>query len=414
MAEKVINRYVVLWIPKKLYGSVLPLSKLEIEAIKEDWSLYDKKIENLPVLCDNGEMKLNNVLFSEPSEPSYNKLYLDLILLNSESDDPSVRSIVVKCKKKINSEDEYATLFLRCEQTSQDGLVKYSYNYDDVFDKDNVLFNRKGNIIHAVYHAIKSFYHIHEFHDDDKDSILEPFCTNKDINIKNIDNEALMHYLNYFEMMFYGFVKDFSSQSISLANRNVKKARILKAYRYFLKRCTNAIGIGDYVNVLLLSKSNKSFFASFRDEYPDEHRIRSFYTGPSDQRTFSQKSKNLYLSIEYLKILKDRALYSLNLVESKMSVRLTEIASFLTVFGVIFAFVSYFSTPSSCDIKDIVKKTVPSSDVIKSVIIESIEPIHNHTDDLINYNTKKLVDSIELIPQKTKTISNFPNFLSPQ
>lgn len=54
-----------------------------------------------------------------------------------------------------------------------------------------------------IYHKIKEFYHLHEHHQaDDGDSMLKPYISSIDVDINQHDNEALLHYLNEYEIKF--------------------------------------------------------------------------------------------------------------------------------------------------------------------------------------------------------------------
>lgn len=55
----------------------------------------------------------------------------------------------------------------------------------------------------SIYHKIKEFYHNHNFHKpDDGDSMIPPFVSKTKVEIKSVDNEALLHYLNRYEQKF--------------------------------------------------------------------------------------------------------------------------------------------------------------------------------------------------------------------
>ena len=84
-------------------------------------------------------------------------------------------------------------------------MVKYSYVpkrlSDNGFRFDDSTFPE------AVYHIIKGFYHIHEFHEDENDSSLSAFISPKDIDIHEPNNAALQHYLKKHESTVLNLVK---------------------------------------------------------------------------------------------------------------------------------------------------------------------------------------------------------------
>ena len=51
----------------------------------------------------------------------------------------------------------------------------------------------------AIYHIVKSFYHTHEHHETDEDSLLTAYTSPDPIAIKDPDNKALVHYLQLYD-----------------------------------------------------------------------------------------------------------------------------------------------------------------------------------------------------------------------
>lgn len=139
---------------------------------------------------------------------------------------------------------------LKREQISSNGLMMFSYS--EVSD-GNLSFS-SAEFPTAIYHMIKSFYHIHDFHDNDSDSSLPPFVTNHRVDIRNNDNEALQHYLRT-----YSKVISDTANYIQFFIRRVrynKKEFSFETRDIIQKLCLYARGYEVYMGVLYHSKYN--------------------------------------------------------------------------------------------------------------------------------------------------------------
>ena len=123
---------------------------------------------------------------------------------------------------------------LKYEDSSHNGMVKYSYVpkrlSDNGFRFDDSTFPE------AVYHIIKGFYHIHEFHEDENDSSLSAFISPKDIDIHEPNNAALQHYLKKHESTVLNLVKwgkNLLRTVIDIEKQNQDKTK-LSIYETFL------------------------------------------------------------------------------------------------------------------------------------------------------------------------------------
>jgi len=106
-------------------------------------------LNELPVM-ENGDMQLNEINISDiPERP----LLLNIILKKAlDNEHPCRRSIEIECGKW--------KLFLNSEDTSRNGLIKYSYEYNS--DDANPLLNTEGNI--TDFTSIFSHnYHINSY-----------------------------------------------------------------------------------------------------------------------------------------------------------------------------------------------------------------------------------------------------------
>ena len=205
------TRFCVLWLPTTQHRPIAPLSEKEINDLKITLKNLGKKVDHLPIF-EEGNLYLKDILISDIvkkessnaeektlikelpdylkslfrpedikslengnfSEDDEKMLYLDLTL-KANSKNECMRDIEVICKKKENGKFiKIWNIDLKCEEVSRNGLVKYIY---DVNSDAGKLLDKDENLIHALYHAIKGFYHIHEFQDEGKDSILKPYST---------------------------------------------------------------------------------------------------------------------------------------------------------------------------------------------------------------------------------------------
>ncbi|MCM1031434.1 MAG: hypothetical protein NC410_08370 [Oscillibacter sp.] len=135
----------------------------------------------------------------------------------------------------------------------------FSYNFD-VEDK-NLEFVKQV-IKYPVYHFTKGFYHNHQFHSDDCDSILTAFISDKKVDIGSPDNEVLIHYLEQYEERFKTFVEQLKYDIAYLekiANEDDYKSILHSKYDIFYQTCNNILGEVIYYRTLFNSKYNHSF-----------------------------------------------------------------------------------------------------------------------------------------------------------
>lgn len=141
---------------------------------------------------------------------------------------------------------------------SRNGMVEYSYEETSIKKEgsDGFEFSSK-NFPEAVYHIIKEFYHIHEFHDPECDSSLAPYISNEKVDIHNNDNLALQHYLKCYERVLSNMVEAarYGLQMIREKQRENKGSEI-KAYNSYARMSILAKGYEAYLNALYDSVYN--------------------------------------------------------------------------------------------------------------------------------------------------------------
>ncbi len=114
-----------------------------------------------------------------------------------------------------SSKNERGEVSLSFIDACKNGMLYYSYTYDND--------NPYQKAIHiaipkAAYHLIKRFFHRHEYHSREKDSLLEAYIKPHKINIRECDSKPLQHYLKEFEIILSNRKEDFQAK-ISIANQ---------------------------------------------------------------------------------------------------------------------------------------------------------------------------------------------------
>lgn len=206
------NRYAVLWIPVTFHKSISPLQPNHPKCNEDIYSTHIRRPQGQPTkrIDTDEEIFLDNILISDQAPQ---KVFLNLQLHKATSAPSAstqtqlyppvpLRSVTIRVQATDNAGTLILneSLHLECIETSHNGLFRYRYEYDDT--ETRFLLDSKRNIIHAVYHAVKSLYHRHEYHDHGADSIIHPYCCAEDFSIKSPNNPALLHYLKLFENMF--------------------------------------------------------------------------------------------------------------------------------------------------------------------------------------------------------------------
>lgn len=301
--------YTVLWIPTIFHGHIT--------------SLIEKR-NNLKEIGD--DLNLDNVEISDGVGRNF--CYLDLTLKKAKDDTyPTKRDIWIHVRnvERISQHNEPADqilwignretrnpdyinnvdrlLKLECASVSRNGLVQFCYEIPDDFNpakQTHPLIDKNKKITHAVYHAIKDIFHEHIFHKTEKDSIINPYTNEKEIDIKSDDNPALLYYLGQFETI----LADSIDQINSIANRitefrsvdkgeGLHQALILS--QDLLERCVKALGFGVYYQALCYSKYNLSFK---KESFPGKAK-----PDISKEKEYYQCAINIENSLNYIRVI---------------------------------------------------------------------------------------------------------------
>lgn len=315
----------------------------------------------------NQHIQLKNILVSDNENP---EAYMELTLLQEgvtikdRKEEPEEkqqeekecyipkRHILIKARSVTGHQDE---LFLKCLDARRNGLFLYEYECPK---EKKYLLNSKNEITNAVYHAVKAFYHEHEYHDPNKDSLLPPFPCENPVDLTSPNNPALLHYLEKFEQIFLDeleLIKEFKIEcNINYARANKEKDALIEekkqkeeakekireewaqeyqdtitlmqrvlldnGYRRCLNYCSRVLSIHVYYQSLFYSKYNKLFDLrphyhpltyDFRKQWPSGKidssiiRLIPFHEEEStDCKIAYKKAINIHTAIEIIRIQK--------------------------------------------------------------------------------------------------------------
>lgn len=136
---------------------------------------------------------------------------------------------------------------------SHNGLFKYSLT---IPDDGNALVKIEDSGMAVfpcdIYNRIKEFYHRHNYHAvNDGDSIIKPFVTTEDIDIKKDNNEALRHYLCQYEKKF--------SDSFSMLSNLYESLIQKKRWGIYLKLMVGKGKHGPFYQMSTAIKGDKTY-----------------------------------------------------------------------------------------------------------------------------------------------------------
>lgn len=117
---------------------------------------------------------------------------------------------------------EYRPLLFHLSDWKDTGFVVYKLNLDD--DEDNFLCNRlRTSMSKAIYHYVKGFFHEHQFHGDDDDSLLNSFFSSVAVSLDDevIMREILHIYLQSYVDKYAGCVS-LSRETLHRVSENIK------------------------------------------------------------------------------------------------------------------------------------------------------------------------------------------------
>lgn len=223
---------------------------------------------------------------------------------------------------------------------SHNGLFKYRL---DIPDAGNSLIkiDAEGVAVFPcdIYNRIKEFYHLHNYHDvDDGDSIIKPFVTAQDIDIKADNNDALRHYLREYDSKFnrsFSLLAELYDMLMQKRRWTVYMKLMMGKGQHgpFYQMATAIKGDKTYCNTLLNSCYNKFVSAEVSDDGSEEERIQ--------QKEEVKEAKRRQFNIENITnsvgIMTERVTNHFSLSTSLISFWLAMFAILLSIFFFVFA-----------------------------------------------------------------------------
>jgi len=298
---------------------------------------HEHEIEPVIKPDENGVISIKDIEASDGIEP---KILINLTLFPTKD---------IEATAIFESGQQLDKLKLKYLDSRRNGLFLYEYEISE----HNYFFDRtKKNIIHILYHSIKSFYHVHE-RLEDGDGILTPYCSEHKTELDSPNNQALMHYLGEFEKIFIAENELWTQWKVELDKRyseiindlerecKQKKITVLEVlvrekltsielFKSFIKsqyeerifEFSKLLKMHIYYQTLFYSKYNKLFKIDLNNESSSyilnskclktSRQKRSLITlTPHNENTnltdidYCKKAINIHNSIESIKILKN-------------------------------------------------------------------------------------------------------------
>jgi hypothetical protein len=261
----------VLWIPTFYHDHLTAfIDKKHFKGTKEIDTTKDINLQNVEISDGMGNhfcyLDLTLKEAKNKKYPDIRDIWIGVRVLRRSGKQQSKKFSYGAAKN--NTKTQYKrTLTLKCKDVSRNGLIQYAYEIPEDFDPKkhtHPLINSDMCITHAVYHAIKEFFHEHKFHNSPKDSIINPYHHENKTLLSSNDNPALLHYLLHFEAIFLNAAKDIDKSVNKVMEYRQSPEGELMAYalnelKDLLEKCNKILGFGVYYWSLCASKYNNSF-----------------------------------------------------------------------------------------------------------------------------------------------------------
>ena len=272
--------------------------------------------------------------FSKPLENSIEKNISDIpgkeLVVRLELSEKGDFSVFSKTGERFELMVE-----LKRKQVSSNGLMLFSY--DSTSNEENGFRFTSTEFPTAVYHMIKSFYHVHDFHDSDTDSSLPPFVSSVIIDIQSKDNKALLHYLNNYNNVISNTVR-YIQFAIRSTRRNKEEIRP-ETRSGIQKLCLYARGYEVYMGVLYHSKYNTISNTESKDR-EWRHIACNIENGLRYIRTI-EREYGEYTQQRFVdKVIKDA---ESSLISSNKSIKISKISNYVGIASLIIGIISFFA-----------------------------------------------------------------------
>lgn len=155
-------------------------------------------------------------------------------------------------------------------KSCSNGFFLYQFETDDEEFETAALALKN-----PIYHCVKGFYHKHQHHSTDCDSILDAYVeADAETDIDIPDNKPLIFYLRQYEKRFKDFAEqlEYDATYLTKISEEPEYREILyrEKYEMFNQRCFNVLGEIIYYQTLLNSECNHSYQVNSSRKYsPD-------------------------------------------------------------------------------------------------------------------------------------------------
>lgn len=221
----------------KLYKNTEKRVISQLEKLKD----YTKEIENA------GKRRLKILYPSEKKEPNFLEETELLILGARSSYNEWRRDRIEKKVKNLPPPDEKSLELVSTIRMNPvapfcmvNGMMLYECVFGDGNEAGRQFFSKPRDknvweVPPCIYHRIKEFFHIHEFHDDDNDTITTPYLlTDDDLSLKLADDttedcndllkRASSHYLDDFHKHFKELREKYTEKWIKSLPRSKRRS----------------------------------------------------------------------------------------------------------------------------------------------------------------------------------------------
>jgi len=277
----------VFWYPRTSHSEIKRIS--ELLPYRGVIPISDIEDENCNVVFRLRELP------EEYNEHGYPKENIEVYIIDEEHVEPLNKTIndptieIDEVDKHLNDTNK-GVIVLKQRQTSRNGLVKYEYDDKSLPNMDND--DSLKAFWYAIYHNAKGFYHLHEFHLEETDSILSPYLG--DCNIKTDDNDAIHHYIDQYLEKFEKIdnVVQVMQKDIS---KDIWLTSMLEYQKELIRLSYSAEGDFLYCKSLLSSKYFKNNHKE-KENKDKELRIRGYINKINIKKSHIQNLINLKIT----------------------------------------------------------------------------------------------------------------------
>lgn len=227
--------------------------------------------------------------------------------------------------------EENLTFTLRRTDDHRNGLFKYEFDVNE----ESFEIVRMA-LVNPIYHFIKGFYHKHQYHSTDCDSILDAYVApmhTDQVNIDCPDNEPLIFYLKQYEKRFKDFADqlEYDAGYLEQLEKKPEYKDILyrEKFEKFNQRCIDVQGEVIYYRALFNSKHNHSYRIIPHRTLNHECNCESSYPSKEPSCELYKSALNTESSITRIKLIAERVKSSsqnkrgnatfTNIIETKMA-----------------------------------------------------------------------------------------------